>query len=159
MNCKIIFPFITRTLQQMANARADFTRFFTALTRYVEHVIPAKAGIPVAAQNTDARLRGHDEVGLETYFTSQPVFADWKAEWDRLRAPDALALMRKHNPVYIARNHRVEEALAAASEGDLAPLHRLLSAVQQPFRTRNDLADFENAPAPQEEVLQTFCGT
>ncbi len=43
--------FITRTLQQMANARADFTRFFTALTRHVEHVIPAKAGIPVAAQS------------------------------------------------------------------------------------------------------------
>ncbi len=107
---------------------------------------------------TDARLCGHDEWG-GTFSHSTVVLDEWKAEWDGLRAPDALALMQAHNPVYIARNHRVEEALAAASEGDLAPLHRLLSAVQQPFRARNDMADFENAPAPQEEVLQTFCGT
>ena len=67
--------------------------------------------------------------------------------------------MQKHNPVYIARNHRVEEALAAAGEGNLLPLHRLLVAIRTPFVAQDDLADLENAPGPQEEVLQTFCGT
>jgi uncharacterized protein YdiU (UPF0061 family) len=151
--------FISKTMQQMANARADFTRFFTAHTRHVAYssVIPAKAEIPVSMQNADARLHGHDE--LTGYFTSQQVFTEWKTEWDQLRSSNALELMQSHNPVYIARNHRVEEALAAAGEANLLPLHRLLIALRAPFSEQPDLADLENAPGLQEEVLQTFCGT
>jgi len=124
--------FITKTLQQMANARADFTRFFTALTR------------------------GED---MSEFFISQFAHDEWLAEWNSLRAPNATALMQKHNPVYIARNHRVEAALAAAENENYLPLHQVLLAVQNPFTARAELAQFENAPDAQEEVLQTFCGT
>jgi uncharacterized protein YdiU (UPF0061 family) len=152
--------FMARTLQQMANARADFTGFFTALTRHVKAhpaVIPAQAGVSVTDENTDARLRGHD--GPREFFTSPQAFDEWTSQWDKLRSSDALGLMQTHNPVYIARNHRVEEALAAAGEGNLLPLHHLLIAIRTPFAARDDLADLENAPGPQEEVLQTYCGT
>ena len=81
------------------------------------------------------------------------------AEWDNLRDKDELALMKAHNPVYIARNHRVEAALTAAGESNLLPLHELLLAVQKPFEGRPELAKLEAAPGAQEEVLQTFCGT
>ena len=124
--------FITKTLQHMANARADFTRFFTALTR------------------------GDD---MRSFFISDLAHDEWRAEWNVLRTPNATALMQKHNPVYIARNHRVEAALAAAENENYLPLHQLLLAVQNPFTARADLAQFENAPDSQEEVLQTFCGT
>jgi uncharacterized protein YdiU (UPF0061 family) len=46
------------------------------------------------------------------------------------------AAMDAVNPLYIPRNHRVEEALAAAVGGDLAPFHRLVDAVSQPFTER-----------------------
>ena len=42
--------------------------------------------------------------------------------------------MDRTNPVYIPRNHLVEEALAAATAGDLEPLERLLDAVTRPVR-------------------------
>ncbi len=129
--------FISKTMQQMGNARADFTRFFTALTRHVA---------------------GNGSF-LGAFFTSQIAFEEWKSEWDQLRSSNALELMQSHNPVYIARNHRVEEALAAAGEANLLPLHRLLIALRAPFSEQPDLADLENAPGLQEEVLQTFCGT
>ncbi len=129
--------FITNTLQQMANARADFTRFFTALTRHVEG----------------------REIDLSPFFTSSLALNEWKSEWEGLRSKDALALLQSHNPVYIARNHRVEAALAASGEGNLLPLHELLLAVQKPFEARAELVHLENAPGAQEEVLQTFCGT
>ena len=125
-------PFITKTLQQMANARADFTRFFTALTR------------------------GED---MQSFFISNLAHDEWLAEWNTLRAPDATAFMQKYNPVYVARNHRVEAALVAAEAENYLPLHQLLLAVQDPFTARAELAQFENAPDAQEEVLQTFCGT
>ena len=54
--------------------------------------------------------------------------------------------MDRVNPVYIPRNHLVEEALAAATDGDLEPLERLLDAVTQPFDERPGLERYA-APA------------
>jgi uncharacterized protein YdiU (UPF0061 family) len=69
--------------------------------------------------------------------------------------------MRSVNPFVIARNHRVEEALAAASDaGDLAPFERLLAAVRQPYVESSEQAPFaEPAPAAVTACYQTFCGT
>ena len=69
--------------------------------------------------------------------------------------------MRRVNPYVIARNHRVEEALAAASGGgDLAPFHRLLDALRRPFDESPALAPYaEPAPAEVTAGYQTFCGT
>ncbi|MDE2612803.1 MAG: YdiU family protein [Burkholderiales bacterium] len=79
-------------------------------------------------------------------------------------APPALARarrMREVNPYVIARNHRVEEALAAASdEGDLAPFERLLAALRRPFDENDAQAPYaEPAPAEVTAGYRTFCGT
>jgi uncharacterized protein YdiU (UPF0061 family) len=67
--------------------------------------------------------------------------------------------MDRVNPVYIPRNHLVEEALTAASDGDLEPLGRLLQAVSAPFDERPGLERYA-APAPQDfGAYRTFCGT
>jgi serine/tyrosine/threonine adenylyltransferase len=82
---------------------------------------------------------------------------DWLARW-RAVAPDAAAMDRV-NPVYVPRNQLVEEALTAATGGDLDPLHRLLDAVTAPFTERPGLARYA-APAPVDfGTYRTFCGT
>jgi uncharacterized protein YdiU (UPF0061 family) len=61
--------------------------------------------------------------------------------------------------VHIPRNHLVEEALRAATEGDLDPLRRLLDAVTAPFDERPGLERYA-APAPADfGAYRTFCGT
>ena len=69
--------------------------------------------------------------------------------------------MRSVNPIVIARNHRVEEALAAASdEGDLAPFERLLAALRRPYDEARELAPYaEPAPPAVTACYRTFCGT
>ncbi|GGL17859.1 protein adenylyltransferase SelO [Deinococcus radiotolerans] len=69
--------------------------------------------------------------------------------------------MRRVNPVVIPRNHRVEEALAAASEhGDLGPFQRLLAALQHPYDERPEQAAYhEPARAEVTACYRTFCGT
>jgi uncharacterized protein YdiU (UPF0061 family) len=69
--------------------------------------------------------------------------------------------MRRASPWIIPRNHRVEEALAAASGADdLAPFERLLDAVRNPFDETPENAPFaEPAPAALTACYQTFCGT
>jgi uncharacterized protein YdiU (UPF0061 family) len=71
------------------------------------------------------------------------------------------AAMRRVSPMVIPRNHRVEAALAAASDdGDLAPFERLLDALRQPYDEAPDRARYaEPAPAQVTARYRTFCGT
>ncbi len=76
-------------------------------------------------------------------------------------APARATRMRQVNPRVIPRNHRVEEALAAASEHeDLGPFKQLLAALQRPFDDDPGLAPYA-MPAPLQvtAAYQTYCGT
>lgn len=84
-------------------------------------------------------------------------FDAWTARWLAL-GPDAGAMDRA-NPIYVPRNHLVEEALAAATDGDLAPLDQLLEALSAPFDERPGLERYAE-PAPDSfGGYTTFCGT
>lgn len=64
------------------------------------------------------------------------------------------------NPVYIPRNHLVEEALAAATAGDIGPAGALLDAIGDPFTARPGLERYA-LPASEDFAAdyRTFCGT
>ncbi len=84
-------------------------------------------------------------------------FDTWTIRWLAF-GPDAAAMDRT-NPAYVPRNHLVEEALTAATDGDLAPLDRLLEAVSSPYDERPGLERYAE-PAPDSfGAYTTFCGT
>ena len=85
-----------------------------------------------------------------------PAFDDWTRRW-LAHGPDQ-QLMSRSNPVYVPRNHLVEEALAAATGGDLGPVDRLLEAVSGPYDERPGLERYAE-PGPADPTYQTFCGT
>ena len=67
--------------------------------------------------------------------------------------------MRTVNPVVIPRNHRVEEALSAAEQGDdLSVLHRLMAALASPYEAAADMVPYRDPP-PDDCNYRTFCGT
>ncbi|MEH1099526.1 protein adenylyltransferase SelO [Micromonospora sp. CPCC 205561] len=119
----------------LQGGRVDHTSFFRALA--------------VAA-------RGDAEPTRRLFPDPVPI-DDWLARW-RALGPDADAMDRV-NPVYIPRNHLVEEALAAASDGDLKPLDRLLEAVTAPYDERPGLERYAAAAPPDFGAYRTFCGT
>lgn len=85
------------------------------------------------------------------------VFGDWLGRW-RAMQPEVDAMDRV-NPVYIARNHLVEQALTSAMRGDLTPVEKLLDVIAEPYRPRDGLEAYA-APAPPEfGAYRTFCGT
>ncbi len=117
-----------------------------------------------------------DEAPLRALFADPQAPQGWLARWRaRCAADDAAAgvgnadvaaqaradRMRAASPLVIPRNHRVEEALAAASDdGDLGPFERLLAAVRRPFDDAPGQAPYaEPAPASVTARYQTFCGT
>lgn len=86
-----------------------------------------------------------------------PAFDAWAERWLALE-PDA-ALMDAVNPAYIPRNHLVEEALAAATTGDLDPFRRLVAVLSEPYRQRPGLERYEEGAPESFGDYLTFCGT
>ena len=67
--------------------------------------------------------------------------------------------MRRHNPAFIPRNHKVEEALLAATRSnDLSVMTRLLEVSATPYDHERNLPAF-SAPGVSERLYRTFCGT
>jgi uncharacterized protein YdiU (UPF0061 family) len=131
----VVPQLIQDLLPLMQQNRVDHTTFYRALA--------------TAARGDAEPVRG--------LFIDIAAVDAWIARW-RALAPDAAA-MDTVNPLYVPRNHLVEEALAAATGGDLAPLHRLLDAVADPFTERPGLERYAT-PAPDDfGAYQTFCGT
>lgn len=98
--------------------------------------------------------------------TTSEEFALWRARWqERLRRQpqdmsEARALMRRNNPAFIPRNHKVEEALAAATDhGDLSLVEKLVDVLAHPFDHERHLPEFSAPPIPSDSPYQTFCGT
>lgn len=90
----------------------------------------------------------------------------WQARWRQRLAGEGnpseqvAAAMDQVNPIYVPRNHLVEDALAAATAGDMAPFEELLSVVTDPFTERDGLERFsEPAPGNFQRGFKTFCGT
>jgi uncharacterized protein YdiU (UPF0061 family) len=68
--------------------------------------------------------------------------------------------MNSRNPAVIPRNHRVEEALAAAVEHiDFSVMEKLLGALSQPYRDPPEEAGYHLPPPPSAQPYRTFCGT
>ena len=120
-------------LTLMADGRADFTNTFRAL------------GTGAARDQ----------------FLERDKFDHWQERWQcRLeQEPEAERMMKTSNPAIIPRNHRIEEMIKAATNGDYAPFHRLLAATGAPFSDAPEFNDLRRPPSAKEEIEATFCGT
>jgi len=129
---------VEELLDAMHRTGADFTNTFRSLAEGAEPPV-AEADRPAFA----------------------PFLEGWGARLDRegRSADDARDAMLRANPAIIPRNHRVEEALAGAEAGEMAPFHRLLEAVTRPFDPLPGDAHYREPPRPDERVQATFCGT
>ncbi len=124
---------ISDLLTRMAQNQADFTNTFRALG--------------------DERARDQ--------FTDPAAFDEWATGWRvRLVREDAPSdVMVAANPAFIPRNHRVEQMIQAAVQGDYAPFHRLNEVLARPYEDQPEAADLKRPPAKDEVVQATFCGT
>jgi len=92
-------------------------------------------------------------------------FLDWQKQWqDRLKinnnSPEkSLKLMRSNNPLVIPRNHKVEEALVSANDGDLNPAKSLLKILEKPYEDKKEINEYQSPAPPSDKIYKTFCGT
>ena len=92
-------------------------------------------------------------------FTDPTAFDAWADGWRPLVTARARRL-NPVNPVYIPRNHLVDEALTAATADDPLPLAPAAGRPRAPVRGARGLEAYAH-PAPDggTGVHHTFCGT
>jgi uncharacterized protein YdiU (UPF0061 family) len=132
--------------ERMASSRVDFTVFFRALCG--------------AAEGADADAR------IASLFEQPGAFHHWAEGWrrrlarEKVPAAERAAAMRRTNPAFVPRNHRIEEAIRAAVVDDnFAPFETLVRVLAKPFDDQPADAHLADPPKPDEVVRQTFCGT
>ncbi len=113
-------------------------------------------------RSLSSAVRG-DAGTVRALFEEPEAFDTWRERWEVLLGDDRTAIaeaMDCVNPIYIPRNHVVDEVLTAAGWGDLQALDDLLEAVTRPFDERPGLERFaQPAPADLAASYRTFCGT
>ena len=130
-------------LRGLAESDVDFTRLFRSLSSV---------------------LRG-DDAQFAELTKKDETLEEWKTRWlAHHKCEETETLVRANdmdrvNPVYIPRNHKVEEALQAATAGDFAPFEALHELLNDPYTVVDGCDDFAE-PAPSDfGRYTTYCGT
>jgi uncharacterized protein YdiU (UPF0061 family) len=130
-------PLVDDLLTAMQEGQADFTLTFRALAQHLW----GKAGALPQSER----------------------FAAWLTRWHaRLADQDAIetaTAMDAVNPLYIPRNHHVEDALQAAELGDISPFTELLQVLKTPFTPQAGADAYAGARPEGLPRYRTFCGT
>ena len=133
-------------LDVMHRNQADFTLTFRRLCDL------AGAGPPIP--------------GMQGVFANPADFDPWSLRWRarlaRERAPPEQRAngMRAANPLYVPRNHRIEQVIVAAVERlDFGPFAELAGVLSRPFEEQAGFERYADPPQANERVTQTFCGT
>jgi len=133
-------------LRSMTKNKADFTNTFRALSN--------------AAESAE-----QDQL-VRSQFDNPGDFDEWAIRWrerlegDGQSAEVRASAMRRVNPAYIPRNHRVEEAIeAGVQNNDFSVFEKLIGVLARPYEDQPENEAFTRPPSADEVVHQTFCGT
>ena len=92
-------------------------------------------------------------------------FINWLKEWENRilinngSKEKSINLMKKTNPIFIPRNHKVEEALENANKNNFQHLNDLLDVVKKPYTNNENLKQYKRPANLNGIKYQTFCGT
>ena len=105
------------------------------------------------------------EIKIDDNTYKEEAFITWFEKWKKRSKLNnsskekQIELMKKNNPIIIPRNHKVEEALSEAYNGNLEKMNKLNNVLKNPYSNQEDIAEY-HVPAPMtDEKYQTFCGT
>lgn len=172
-----LIPLLGKTAEEgAATANAVLATFSEKFASHLTNAFGAKLGIANAKPEDGELLEALLNIAQrERYDFHQlwidltdgkiaPALAEWATHWQKRLQSEGTreqieARMRSANPIAIARNHRVEHALAEAQRGDLAPFRRLLAALRAPFADTPENRELGAPPREVDPGYRTFCGT
>ena len=125
------------------------------IVEWFEHLNADALDFTLSFRELAERIDAEDEA---QYGTFEPKWRERVTNQGKT-ADEVAALMNSVNPLFIPRNHRVEQAIDEAVRGDLTVFVEMNTVLAQPYTAQPDFADYAKAPLERERVTRTFCGT
>jgi uncharacterized protein YdiU (UPF0061 family) len=136
---KEYFPLVYELLGIMKEHQLDYTNTFLALS---------------------------DEIEIPDNPLHHPALKSWTEKWRYITAYNESGmkkhnqLLNMHNPVFIPRNHLVEEALNRFTAGNSNLFYTLLKVLRSPYTYNSDYKQFMMPSGTEfDRDYKTFCGT
>jgi uncharacterized protein YdiU (UPF0061 family) len=131
----------------MMKGGSDFTMTFRDLS-----------GVVLGDEGSEFDFLGHFGEERER---AKTWLEGWKGRvgGEGIDCEERVSRMRSVNPLYIPRNHHVEEVIGSFRSGDGSLLREMCEAVSRPYEERSGYEKFATPPRPEERVKATFCGT
>ncbi len=144
-------PLCYRQLVHVLSTLAmDFSLFFDGLTR-------------IALRDGDYQTDAACNTLLDCSYQETPDAAplrDWLALYQTLVTesawPERAAAMRAANPVFVLRNHLVQDVIESVQAGDLQPLHDIFRRLKTPYADAPDDARWVRK-CPPESMRRAGC--
>jgi uncharacterized protein YdiU (UPF0061 family) len=110
-------------LRLLQAAETDMTLFFRALGN-----LDGRAAVALALYSPES-LDAQHSADWDAWLARYAQRAAEEGEAPEVRRER----MNAHNPLYVPRNYLAQQAIDAATQGDLAPLHALLRVLERPY--------------------------
>ncbi|WP_461516912.1 protein adenylyltransferase SelO [Porticoccus sp.] len=159
---------VSALLSLMADHRVDFTLGFRVLADWL-----VWDGRQDGEQDSN-ESNSAESIAADSLYPLPTVFQGWLRDWQQFlgighaegkaqlgeqEIATIRAAMLACNPVFIPRNHQVEQAIEAGNSGDFEPFHRLVDVLATPFEFDPANRDYAMPATSEQRVVRTFCGT
>jgi len=140
---KINQDILKKLLKIMMNNESDFTIAFRSISN----------------------LLRNDPKNFLNEFKKDKEITIWLESWKKAihnenEDVNQLAVeLDKLNPIYIPRNHQVQQTIELAYEGDFSKFWEMLEIIKRPFDENEKYTEYEKRPLEDQKVRKTFCGT
>jgi len=140
---KINQDILKKLLKIMMNNESDFTIAFRSISN----------------------LLRNDPKNFLNEFKKDKEITIWLESWKKAihnenEDVNQLAVeLDKLNPIYIPRNHQVQQTIEMAYEGDFSKFWEMLEIIKRPFDENEKYSEYEKRPLEDQKVRKTFCGT
>ena len=140
---KINQDILKKLLKIMMNNESDFTIAFRSISN----------------------LLRNDPKNFLNEFKKDKEITIWLESWKKAihnenEDVNQLAVeLDKLNPIYIPRNHQVQQTIELAYEGDFSKFWEMLEIIKKPFDENEKYSEYEKRPLEDQKVRKTFCGT
>ena len=145
---EMAYATVLRLLQLMQGSAVDYSLFFRRLGEQT-------AELALASLRDDfVDLAGFDQWAAD-YCARAANPADNQADSQAARR----ARMHAVNPLYVLRNYLAQQAIAAAEQGDYAPVRELHRVLSQPFTEQAGMQAYAERPPQWGKHLEISCSS
>lgn len=136
----------------------------TILRRLLKIMMDNQSDYTITFRNLSKAIKKDSDDFLQQ-FNGKDEILTWLKDWRAVvntenKDQDSLIKdLNKTNPIYIPRNHQVQQAIDNAYENDFSKMLEMIEVIKSPFEEKDSYSAYAQAPSDDQKVLRTFCGT